>query len=156
MAAAQHKAASFGEKLRGMLADYNKSFEDYYGVDIRLPRNMGTLRQMLIASAVGGGLGLGRGVFWPGYIEEKDEQGRIVAKRKRSPLMGALEGAAIGAGTSALSSYASQTLSQYNPEIDKLLQGAKKQIASIVNPTKTPWQGVDFNPEQNTALAGRV
>lgn len=151
----QYKAANFGDRLRETVDNYNKSFEDTYGVDIRLPHNMGTLRQMLIASAVGGGLGLGRGLIWPGYIEEKDKQGRIVAKRKRSPFMGALEGAAIGAGTSALSSYASQTLSQYNPEIDKLLQGAKKTLAGFTGGQKSaPPQGVDFNAARAATLGG--
>jgi hypothetical protein len=117
----RRKAASFGEKLRDIVDNYNKSFENTYGVDVRLPNDMSAARQMLIASAVGGGLGLGRGMFWPGYIEQKDDQGRIVAKRKRSPFMGALEGAFAAvvhdpAATPALRNTASAASAPLRPE----------------------------------------
>ena len=123
----------FGEKVAESFWDgYKAQFEKLYGIDPRLPHDYTALRQLLTASAVGGGLGLGRGLLWPGYTEKRDPQGNIVAKKKRSPWLGALEGAAVGAGTSALSNYAGQTLSQYNPEIDKLLSGVKETALSMV------------------------
>ena len=139
----RQKAANFADDYAHYFnKDYNPT---EHGIDVRLPNTQQALRQMLIATAVGGGMGLGRGMLWPGYVERKDEQGRIVAKKKRSPLLGALEGAALGAGTSALSSYAGQTLSQYNPEIDKMLQGAKGSISSLINNPGRGY-GVDINP----------
>ena len=152
----RRKAASFGQWLRDAADNYNKSFERTYGVDIRAPHDLKAVRQMLIASAVGGGLGLGRGMLWPGYIEEKDKKGRIVAKRKRSPLLGALEGAAIGAGTSAVSNYASQMLAQYNPEIDKMLRSVKDKATNAFNaPKQLPPTAVDGTPQLLEA-AGRL
>jgi hypothetical protein len=139
----RQKAANFADDYAHY---FNKDYNPIeHGLDVRLPNTQQALRQMLIATAVGGGMGLGRGMLWPGYIEHKDEQGRIVAKKKRSPLLGALEGAALGAGSSALSSYAGQTLSQYNPEIDKILQGAKGSISSLINNPGRGY-GVDINP----------
>ena len=104
----------------------------FRSIDPRLPNDYKALRQLLIASAVGGGLGFGRGLLWPGYHEKMDAHGNVTAKKKRNPWLGALQGAALGAGTSALSSYASQTLAQYNPEIDKLLGGIKNTALSML------------------------
>lgn len=146
----RQKAANFADDYAHY---FNKDFNpEEHGFDVRLPNTQQALRQMLISAAVGGGMGLGRGLFWPGYIEKKDEQGRIVAKKKRSPLLGAAEGAAIGAGTSALSSYAGQTLSQYNPEIDKILSGAKATLNSVMN-SPSGYYGVDANPAASAKLA---
>jgi hypothetical protein len=101
----------FGEKIAESFWDgYKTQFEHMYGVDPRLPHDYKALRQLLIAATVGGGLGFGRGLLWPGYHEKLDAHGNVIAKKKRNPWMGALQGAAIGAGTSALSNYASQTL----------------------------------------------
>jgi hypothetical protein len=123
-------AVLFGEKVSNVLDDYTHQFKqlynpENYGVDVRLPDNMNAARQMAVAAAVGGGLGLGRGLIWPGYHEKFDDNGRVITKKRRAPWLGALEGAAIGAGTSALSSYASQTLHQYDPEINNLMRGIK-------------------------------
>jgi hypothetical protein len=98
-----------------------REFGAKVALDLRLPQDYDTFRQAGIAGVVGAGLGLGRGLIWPGYIEEKDKKGRIVAKRRRNPLLGAIEGGLFGAGSSALASYAGQTLSQYKPEIDNIV-----------------------------------
>lgn len=140
------KAADLNTFARDYAHYFNKDFNpEEHGLDVRLPDTQQAMRQMLISAAVGGGMGLGRGLFWPGYAEKKDEHGRVIAKKKRSPLLGAAEGAAIGAGTSALSSYAGQTLSQYNPEIDKILHGAKATLDQAVNGNSGRY-GVDVNP----------
>lgn len=126
-------ARQFGEKVANSFWDgYKEQFEKLYGIDPRLPHDYAALRQLLIASAVGGGLGFGRGLLWPGYHEKMDAHGNVVAKKKRNPWLGALQGAALGAGTSALSSYASQTLAQYNPEIDSLLSGIKQKAVNML------------------------
>lgn len=137
----------FGEKVAQSFWDgYKTQFENLYGIDPRLPHDYKALRQLLIASAVGGGLGLGRGLIWPGYHEKLDAHGNVVAKKKRSPWLGAVQGAALGAGTSALSNYASQTLSQYNPEIDKFLSGVKQTALSMMPTTGVKiHEGVDVN-----------
>jgi hypothetical protein len=123
----------FGEKIAQSFWDgYKAEFEKMYGVDPRLPHDYKALRQMLISAAVGGGIGLGRGLLWPGYHEKTDAHGNIVAKKRRNPWLGAAEGALLGAGTSALSNYASQTLSQYNPEIDKFLSGVKQTAMNLL------------------------
>lgn len=137
----------FGEKVAQSFWDgYKTQFESLYGVDPRLPHDYKALRQLLIASAVGGGLGFGRGLLWPGYHEKLDDHGNVIAKKKRNPWLGAVQGAALGAGTSALSSYASQTLAQYNPEIDKLLSGIKQTAMGMLPATGSKvHEGVDVN-----------
>ena len=133
-------AFQFGEKCANFLSalddywkSYNESFKDTYGVDVRLPHDRAAARQLLISAVVGGGLGAGRGFIWPGYIEKKDKKGRIVDKKPRSPWLGAAEGAAWGTGSGILSNYAAQTLAQYNPEIDKVLDAAKERVVSGVS-----------------------
>lgn len=124
---------AFGEKIANTYWDgYKTQFENLYGVEPRLPHDYTALRQLLIASAVGGGLGFGRGLLWPGYHEKMDAHGNVIAKKKRNPWMGALQGAALGAGTSALSNYASQTLAQYNPEIDSFLSNVKQKALNML------------------------
>ena len=139
----------FGEKVASpsWWDGYKQHFEKMYGIDPRLPHDYKAMRQMLIAATVGGGLGFGRGLIWPGYHEKMDEHGNIVTKKRRNPWLGAAEGALIGAGTSALSNYASQTLSQYNPEIDKILTGIKQTAMSFVPVGSKPRyeSGVDVN-----------
>lgn len=128
------KAASFLSSLNDYWNSYNNSFKDTYGIDIRLPHDRDAARQLLISAAVGGGLGAGRGFIWPGYIEKKDKKGRIVDKKRRSQWLGALEGAAWGTGSGILSNYAAQTLSKYNPEIDKILDAAKDRVVGYRSP----------------------
>lgn len=137
----------FGEKIAESFWDgYKRQFEGMYGIDPRLPHDQKALRQLLIAGTVGGALGLGRGLLYPGYHEKLDAHGNVVAKKKRNPWLGALQGAAIGAGTSALSNYASQTFSQYNPEIDKLLSTAKQTAVNMLPVTATrKYEQVDVN-----------
>jgi hypothetical protein len=138
---------AFGEKVaQSFWGNYKTQFENLYGVEPRLPHDYSALRQLLIASTVGGGLGFGRGLLWPGYHEKMDAHGNIVAKKKRNPWLGALQGAALGAGTSALSNYASQTLAQYNPEIDKFLSGVKQTATNMLPVTATrKYDSVDGN-----------
>lgn len=130
----------FGCKVANWFSDYNDQFENMYGLDLRLPHDYQALRQLGAATALGGVLGLGRGLIWPGYVETKDDLGRIIAKKRRNPWLGALEGAALGAGSSALSNYASQTLTQYNPEIDKLLENVKNRAMASWPVSVTPRQ----------------
>lgn len=122
------KAASFLSSLNDYWNSYNNGFKDTYGIDIRLPHDRDAARQLLISAVVGGGVGAGRGFIWPGYIEKKDKKGRIVDKKRRSQWLGALEGAAWGTGSGILSNYAAQTLAQYNPEINKMLDAAKERV----------------------------
>lgn len=137
----------FGEKVAESFWDgYKRHFEGLYGIDPRLPHDYKALRQLLIAGTVGGALGFGRGLLWPGYHEKLDAHGNIVAKKKRNPWLGAVQGAALGAGTSALSNYASQTLAQYNPEIDKFLSGLKQTATGMLPIAGTKLhEGVDVN-----------
>lgn len=137
---------TFGQKCAGFLDDYKASFKDMYGVDARIPADYKAIRQMAVAASIGGLLGLGRGTFWPGYHEKLDAHGNIVAKKRRSPWRGALEGAALGASTSALSNYAGQVTAQYNPEIDAFLKGTAKTVANAVK-AKPRAVGVDVNPQ---------
>jgi hypothetical protein len=150
------KAANDSNFFNDYAHYFNKLYNpEEHGMDVRLPHDYTALRQMLISGTVGGAMGLGRGMLWPGYVEKKDEQGRIVAKRKRSPLLGAIEGAAIGAGTSALSNYAGQTLSKYNPEIDDMLHKAKDTLVNLVpSPTRNPNYGIDINPTLMARVQG--
>lgn len=137
----------FGRKTAAFLDDYQQQFKNMYGTDLRLPHDYTALRQMGVASGIGGLLGLARGTFWPGYHEKTDAQGNIIAKKRRSPWLGALEGAAIGAGTSALSNYAGQIASQYTPEIDKLLMSAKnKALAFAPVEAVKKYENVDVSP----------
>lgn len=137
----------FGEKVAESFWDgYKAQFEKLYGVDPRLPHDYKALRQLLVAGTIGGGLGFGRGLLWPGYHEKLDAHGNVIAKKKRNPWLGAVQGAALGAGTSALSNYASQTFSQYNPEIDKFLSGVKQTAVGMLPITGTKLhEGVDVN-----------
>lgn len=135
-----------GYKYASMLDDYKTSFKNMYGIDARIPSDYKAIRQMAVAATIGGLLGLGRGTFWPGYHEKLDKDGNIVAKKRRSPWLGAMEGAAIGASTSALSNYAGQVAAQYNPEIDAFLKGTAKSLANVIKP-KPLATGVDVNPE---------
>lgn len=136
----------FGCKVANFLDDYKTHFTSTYGIDPRLPHDYKALRQTLIAAGVGGGLGFGRGLLWPGYHEKIDAHGNVVAKKRRNPWVGALQGAALGAGTSALSNYASQTLAQYNPEIDKLLHGMKdKVVGALPVDAVKRYEQVDLN-----------
>lgn len=137
----------FGEKVAESFWDgYKRNFEDTYGIDPRLPHDYKALRQLLIAGTVGGALGFGRGLLWPGYHEKLDAHGNIVAKKKRNPWLGAVQGAALGAGSSALANYASQTMAQYNPEIDKFLSGLKQTALSAFPVVGTKkYDGVDTN-----------
>ena len=128
----------FGEKVAASLWDgYKEQFQKLYGIDPRIPHDYKALRQLGIASGIGGLMGLVRGTFWPGYHETLDSQGRVISKKKRSPLTGALTGAALGAGTSAISNYAGQTVAQYNPEIDAVLKNMKTQAQAFMTP-KSP------------------
>lgn len=138
---------AFGEKCAQSLWDsYNDNFKNTYGVDLRLPHDYHALRQLGVATALGGVLGFGRGVFWPGYHEKLDAHGNVIAKKRRSPWLGAAEGALLGAGSSALSNYAGQMLSQYNPEIDKLLSGVKdKAVGALPVTGRHVSTGVDTN-----------
>jgi hypothetical protein len=106
------------------------------------------LRQLLIAGSVGGALGFGRGLLWPGYHEKLDPQGNVTVKKKRNPWLGAVQGAALGTGTSALSNYASQTMAQYNPEIDQFLSGLKQTATGLLPLSVTKkHDGVDVNKQ---------
>lgn len=118
-----------------------REFGAKLALDLRVPKDYETLRQTGIAAAVGAGLGLGRGLIWPGYIEEKDKRGRIVAKRRRNSLLGALEGGAFGAASSALGSYAGQMLSQYRPEIDTIVTKIHDTVAAPTSPDATAASG---------------
>lgn len=146
----------FGCKCANWFSDYNDQFENTYGVDLRLPHDYHSLRQMLVSAGIGGGLGLARGVFWPGYHEKLDEHGNVVAKKRRAPWLGALEGAAIGAGTSALSNYASQVATQYNPEIDRLLHGVKDHVNDMLPVTSKTITGVDVGKQLFDRISGTV
>lgn len=116
---ARAKAAAFSiydvPRLLGKLTDAT-------GI-ARLPADKNALRQALIAASVGGTLGGVKGYVYPGYDEKLDDEGRVISKKKIDPWRGALQGAGIGAGTGAIANYASQVLSRYNPEIDKILFG---------------------------------
>ena len=126
--------------------DYKYQFEKMFGIDPRFPTDYKTMRQLGIATGIGGVMGLARGTFWPGYHEKLDEHGNVIAKKRRSPWLGALEGAAIGAGTSALANYAGQTVSQYNPEIDKIMTGVKDKATDYVKGMgKNPTHGIDVS-----------
>jgi hypothetical protein len=134
-------ARTFGEKIAaGMFDDYAHYFKQNYGIEPRFPHDYKAMRQMGIATGIGGLMGLARGTFWPGYSEKLDEHGRVISKKRRSPWLGALQGAAIGAGTSAISNYAGQTVAQYNPEIDAALQNMKIQAQAMLSP-KSPFHG---------------
>ncbi|NDC55390.1 MAG: hypothetical protein EBZ69_00935 [Alphaproteobacteria bacterium] len=71
----------FGCKCANWFSDYNDQFQNTYGVDVRLPHDYHALRQMLVSAGIGGGLGLARGIFWPGYHEKLDEHGNVIAKK---------------------------------------------------------------------------
>lgn len=125
-------------------AAYNDEFKNLYGIDARFPHDYSAMRQMGVAASIGGLLGLARGTFWPGYHEKLDESGNVIAKKRRSPWLGAAEGALIGAGTSALSNYAGQTLTQYNPEIDRFLSRLKDNtVAKLPVDATKMYDGVD-------------
>lgn len=149
---------AFGQKVANdILGDYGEQFKHMYGVDARLPHDYTALRQMLIAAGIGGGLGLARGAFWPGYHEKLDAQGNVIAKKRRSPWLGALEGAALGAGTSAISNYAGQTFANYTPEIDAALSNIKKTVEDTVPLDVTKkYEGVDVGKQLFDRIAGTV
>lgn len=137
---------AFGEKIASNLWDgYKAQFEKLYGIDPRFPHDYKAMRQMLIAAGIGGTIGLARGSFWPGYHEKLDAHGNVIAKKRRSPWQGAAEGALIGAGTSALSNYAGQTMAQYNPEIDRFLSGMKHKVQDILPVARPIATGIDVN-----------
>lgn len=146
---------TFGYKCASFLDDYKASFKDMYGIDARIPSDYKAVRQMAVAATIGGLLGLGRGTFWPGYHEKLDKDGNIVAKKRRSPWLGALEGAALGASTSALSNYAGQVAAQYNPEIDSFLKGTYKTLSNALRPAPR-LTGVDVNPQLFDRIAATV
>lgn len=145
----------FGCKVANWFTDYNDQFKNLYGLDIRLPHDYHALRELGVSTALGGVMGLGRGLIWPGYTETKDEQGNVISKKKRSPWLSAAGGALLGAGSSAISNYAGQTLSQYNPEIDKLLSGIKNQAISML-PVNTirKYDSVDENTPLLKTISG--
>jgi hypothetical protein len=118
-----------------------------YGVDVRLPGGRDLAREMAIATTVGGGLGAMRGLISPGFIERTDAHGNVVAKKRRGRLSAAVQNGLFGAGSGAAGAYASQTLSQYNPEIDKLLDNVATRAQNFlpVGATKVH-EGVDLNP----------
>lgn len=146
---------AFGEKCaQSLWQSYNDNFKNLYGLDLRLPHDYHALRQLGVSAALGGVLGFGRGAFWPGYHEKLDAHGNVIAKKRRSPWLGAAEGALLGAGSSAISNYAGQMLSQYNPEIDKLLSSVKEKAVSALPVTATTiGHGVDMNPATINRIA---
>jgi len=119
------------------LDSYKKQFEELYGIDPRLPLSQKALLQTLIASGVGAGIGAVRGGLWPGHQEEVlDKKQNIVKKKPNSALSGALTGGLIGAGSSAIANYAGQTVSEYKPELNKLLTGVLNGLSGSTKTSK--------------------
>jgi len=118
---------AFGEKLASVrdIQEVFRGLFDNKGA-VRLPADKAVRRQALIAAAVGGGLGGAKGYLFPGYDEKLDDEGRVISKKRISPIRGALQQAGIGAGTGALANYAGQVVGRYNPEIDRFLFGRAK------------------------------
>lgn len=123
----QFTPRAFGEKMASVrgIQEVFKGLFDNKG-PIRLPADKAGMRQALIAAAVGGSLGGVKGYFFPGYDEKLDDEGRVISKKKISPIRGALQQAGIGASTGALANYAGQVVGRYNPEIDRFLFGRAK------------------------------
>lgn len=126
LAKSKKKAKPDGRKKAASLNMYDipallKGVFDRTGI-LRVPADVSALRQAAIAATAGGTIGGIKGYLWPGYDETLDEEGRVISKKKIKPSKGALQGAAIGAGTGLASNYAAQMLARYNPEIDGALQ----------------------------------
>lgn len=95
-----------------------RAFGEKLALDLRLPSDYTAARQLAIASAIGAGIGAGRGFLDPGYSEVYDAKGRVIAKKRRNAVLAALKNGLIGGGTGALGSYAAQLAHNYTPEID--------------------------------------
>lgn len=134
---------------------YKKQFEGMYGIDPRLPLSQNALLQTLIASGVGAGIGAVRGGLWPGHQEEVlDNKQNIVKKKPNSALHGALTGGLIGAGSSAIANYAGQTVSEYKPELNKLLAGVLNGLSARIKTSElktTALLGDSTMKKQSTA-----
>lgn len=104
-------------------------FGEKLALDLRLPHDYTSARQLGIASLIGAGIGAGRGFLEPGYDETYDDTGRVVAKKKRNAVMAALKSGLIGGAAGALGNYAAQTANNYTPEIDKLIARLQTKFA---------------------------
>lgn len=148
---------AFG-KQAGFWQDYayhaNQLYNpESYGLDVRAPTGRDDIRNMAVATAVGTGLGAIRGAIWPGYIEQFDNAGKLISKKRRGRLSGSLRDALATGTTSAISSAAGITAKKYLPEIEAALNKVKTQVIQNLVPVRGH---VRFPPSDNPALLDKI